>query len=73
MRKCTTYTIGKTTVKKEIDTDPDTSYLGEYGSTLKPGCIVRRDNSFYEDIPEDWNTYEIKEAHQMYDREYPYF
>lgn len=68
MKKCTTYTIGKTTIKKEIDTDPDTSYLGEYGMELKPGCIIRIDKSFYEDLQDDYD----KEDHYIRG-EYPYF
>lgn len=72
MKKCTTYTIGKTTIKKTPDYDPDTSYLGEYRQDLKPGCIVRIDKTFYEDIPDEWNTSEIKEAH-LIRGEYPYF
>jgi hypothetical protein len=73
MKTCINLTIGTTTITKKTDTDPDTSYLGEYGQTVKPGCIVRKDTTFFEDIPEDWNTWDIKEAHQMYDHEYPYF
>ncbi|MCK9593886.1 MAG: hypothetical protein M0Q91_17940 [Methanoregula sp.] len=73
MKKCINLSIGTTTIAKKPDTDPDTSYLGEYGNVLKPGCIVRKDNTFFEDIPDEWNTTEIKEAHYMHDREYPYF
>ena len=30
-------------VSRVLDTDPDTSYLGEYSSTLKPGGIDRQE------------------------------
>ncbi len=72
MKKCINLSIGTTTITKKLDTDPDTSYLGEYGHTYKPGCIVRKDNTFFEDIPEEWNSTEIKEAHYIRG-EYPYF
>ena len=68
MKKCTTYTIGKTTIKKTPDYDPDTSYLGEYGRVLKPGCIIRINESFYEDLPDDYD----KDDHEIRG-EYPYF
>ena len=53
MKKCINLSIGKTTVKKSPDTDPDTSYLGEYGNKYKPGCVIRGDRSIYEDHTND--------------------
>lgn len=72
MKKCTEYTIGETKIIQEYDPDPDTSYLGEYGNEIKPGCIVRIDGTFYEDIPDEWNTSEMKDAHYIHG-EFPYF
>jgi hypothetical protein len=53
MKKCVTLTLGETTIKKEPDYDADTSYLGEYGNKLKPGCYIRSHKKFYEDITDD--------------------
>ena len=53
MKKCINISIGQTTIKKEPDYDADSSYLGEYGSKLKPGCYIRSHEKFYEDITED--------------------
>ena len=53
MKKCTTFTLGQTTIKKVFDDVADTSYLGEYGVKLKPGCIIRTLDKFYEDLEED--------------------
>ena len=68
MKKCTEYTIGETRIIQEYDPDPDTSYLGEYGNALKPGCIIRINKTFYEDVPDDYD----KEDHYIRG-EYPYF
>ena len=40
-------------IKKETDTDADTSFLGEYTDTLEPGVIVRCHNKYYEDLTEE--------------------
>lgn len=69
MKKCTEYKIGKTTIKKESDYDADLSYLGEYGSKVKPGCIIRADETFIEDHADD-EDYEIP---GMGNREYSFF
>ena len=53
MKKCTEYTLGKTRIIKKPDYHADDSYLGVYGSVLKPGCIIRADESFYEDHIDD--------------------
>jgi len=53
MKKCTEYTLGKTRIIKKPDYRADDSYLGVYGSVLKPGCIIRTDKSFYEDHIDD--------------------
>ena len=70
MKKCTTYTIGKTVIKKEIDTNPDTSYLGEYGEKYLPGCVIRGDRSVYEDHIDD-DDYEPPRMNQEYSFFYP--
>ena len=66
MKKCTTFTLGKTTITKEYDNDPDTSHLGEYGGKLKPGCIIRSLDKFYEDLADGENIPHIP-------REYNFF
>jgi hypothetical protein len=66
MKKCTTFTLGKTTITKEMDIDPDTSYLGEYGGKLKPGCIIRSLNKFYEDLDDDENIPNIPREYNFY-------
>lgn len=38
-------------IKHTVDTDPDTSWLGEYTDELKPGVIVREHNQYYEKLP----------------------
>lgn len=73
MKKCVTLSIGKTTIKKEPDYDRDTSYLGEYGDKLKPGCIIRADRTFYEDMPDydDNPDYEVPEMNRVCSFFYP--
>jgi hypothetical protein len=68
MKKCTTYTLGQTTIKRVPDYDADTSYLGEYTDKYQPGCIVRYDHSFYEDHIDD-EEYEPQKPR----REYAFF
>jgi hypothetical protein len=73
MKKCINLSVGKTTIKKEPDYDADTSYLGEYGDKLKPGCIIRADRTFYEDIPDydDSPDYEVPEMSRVCSFFYP--
>ena len=66
MKKCTIFTLGKTTITKGYDNDPDTSYLGEYGGKLKPGCIIRSLNKFYEDLNDDENIPNISREYNFY-------
>jgi hypothetical protein len=40
-------------IVRESDDNPDTSYLGEYGDVIKPGCIIVNSGEFIEDVPED--------------------
>jgi hypothetical protein len=54
-------------IVRESDNDPDTSYLGEYGDKIKPGCIIVESGEFIEDIPED----EIPERGREYRFFYP--
>src|SRR5512136_208812 len=70
MKKCTTYTIGKTRIIRKTDTDPDTSYLGEYGDTPKPGCLIIQDKKIYEDVIND-DDYEFPERSHNYRFFYP--
>jgi hypothetical protein len=49
MKKCTEYTLGKTIISSEYDETGDHDYYGICGDKYKPGCIVRADQSFYED------------------------
>ena len=53
MKKCINISIGQTTIEKKPDYDADSSYLGEYGNKLKPGCYIRSHKKFYEDITEE--------------------
>ena len=53
MQKLTEYTLGKTVISSEYDSDADTSYYGTYGNAYTPGCIIRADETFYEDHIED--------------------
>mgnify|MGYP001563591920 CR=1 FL=1 len=46
-----TIKIDKIIIKHMIDTNPDTSFLGEYTDTLQPGVIVRDLGEFYEKLP----------------------
>ena len=70
MKKCVNLSIGQTTIKKEPDNDPDTSYLGEYGEKIKPGCIIRYDREIYEDIADN-EDYEIIHLNREYSFFYP--
>jgi hypothetical protein len=58
MKKCTTYILGKTIISSEYDDTPMDDIYGKYGNTLKPGCIIRYEKEFYEDII-DKEDYEI--------------
>ena len=70
MKKCINLSIGKTTITKKPDYDADTSYLGEYGDQVKPGCIIIRDKVVYEDIADN-EDYEIPERGREYRFFYP--
>ena len=70
MKKCIALSIGKTTIKKSPDTDPDTSYLGEYGNKYKPGCVIRGDRSIYEDHIDD-DDYDPPQMSLEYNFFYP--
>lgn len=70
MKKCINLSIGTTTIKKEPDYDADSSYLGEYGDKLKPGCIIRYDKEFYEDIIDN-EDYEVVKLNREYSFFYP--
>lgn len=51
MKKCTTYTIGKTRILKEDDPDADFSYYGQFTNDIKPGVFIRSEREFYEKLP----------------------
>ncbi|MDD3961288.1 MAG: hypothetical protein PHT77_05435 [Bacteroidales bacterium] len=53
MKKCTTYTIGKTTIKKEPNYDDFflSDYLGKFTDDIGPGVYVRSEHEFYEKLP----------------------
>lgn len=50
MKKCINLSIGKTTIKKEIDDNPDLSFYGEYTDKIEKGVIIREHDEFYEKI-----------------------
>ena len=70
MKKCVNLSIGQTIITKEPDNDPDTSYLGEYGEKINPGCIIRYDREIYEDIADN-EDYEIIHLNREYSFFYP--
>ena len=70
MKKCINLSIGKTTVTQEPDTDPDTSYLGEYGEKYKPGCVICGDRTIYEDHTDD-DDYDPPRMNREYSFFYP--
>ena len=51
MKKCTIYTIGKTTITKEYDDFSDYDYYGKYTNDIGPGVYVRSEHDFYERLP----------------------
>lgn len=53
MKKCTTYTIGKTTIKKIPNYDDFylSDYLGKFTDDIKPGVYIRSEDEFYERLP----------------------
>ena len=53
MKKCTTYTIGETTIKKEYDEFgfDYSDYLGKFTDEIGPGVYVRSMHEFYERLP----------------------
>jgi len=51
MKKCTTYTIGKTTITKEYDEFSDYDHYGKYTDNIEPGVYVRSEHDFYERLP----------------------
>lgn len=53
MKKCTEYTIGKTTIKKipEYDDFFLSDYLGKYTNDIGPGVYIRSEHEFYERLP----------------------
>ena len=53
MKKCTTYTLGKTVISSEYDEFSDFDMYGKYGDKVKPVCIIRGDNTFLEDHVDD--------------------
>lgn len=70
MKKCINLSIGTTTIAKKLDTDPDTSYLGEYGDTPKPGCLIIQDQKIYEEVIND-EDYEFQGRSHNYRFFYP--
>jgi hypothetical protein len=46
-------TLGDTKISIVGDCDADTSWLGQYSDTPKPGSIIRETGEFIEDLPED--------------------
>jgi hypothetical protein len=70
MKKCTTYILGKTFISSEYDRDGNHDYYGTYGDKYKPGCIVRADDSFYEDHTSD-EEYEPETMPREYSFFYP--
>lgn len=82
MKKCTTYTIGQTTIEKTND-DFSESYndLGKYTNEIGPGIIIREYDEFYERIPvemernDDGTFYGKKDPliHRYNNNEYPAF
>ena len=52
MKKCTLYTIGKTTIKKEYDEYADHyDNYGKFTDDIKPGVYIRSEDEFYERLP----------------------
>jgi len=43
--------IEQVRIKRMIDNDPDTSYLGRYTDDIGPGVVIRKYDEFYERIP----------------------
>jgi len=68
MKKCVTLSIGTTTITKKPDYDIDTSYLGDYGDTVKPGCVVIAYRKTIEELTDDE---EIPERGREYRFFYP--
>lgn len=69
--------IHKVVVKRMVDTDPDTSYLGEYSNTAKGEFAIDRKHN--DDCPRFWANADIPEDARECDccaigsREMPYF
>jgi hypothetical protein len=77
MKKCTTYTIGKTVIKKEYDEYNDFDFYGKFTNDIKPGVYVRSMDEFYERLPAemerdtDGRFYQKGEPeYRTYSREY---
>lgn len=47
---CGNVKIESIVIEHVVDTDPDTSFLGNYTSILETGVIVRQYDTFYEDL-----------------------
>lgn len=69
MQKLTTYTLGKTVLSTDYDNITSDVY-GSYGNEYLPGCIVRSDNTFFEDHIDD-EDYEPNTILREYSFYYP--
>jgi hypothetical protein len=70
MQKLTTYVIGKTTLSTDYDNVTDDDVYGSYGNEYLPGCIIRSDNTFFEDHIDD-DDYEPNTILREYSFFYP--
>lgn len=66
IKKTMRLSLGKTTIHTYGDCDADTSWMGEYSDSAKPGSIIRQTGEFIEDLPED-------EPYPEKGREYRFF
>jgi hypothetical protein len=71
MKKCTTYTLGETIIVQKYDDTPDTSNYGKYTEKYQPGCIIRRNRTFYEDHIDD-DDYDPPRMNREYSFFQPY-
>jgi hypothetical protein len=53
MQKLTTYALENTVLSTDCDDIIDYDVYGSYGNEYLPGCIIRSDNTFFEDHIDD--------------------
>jgi len=70
MKKCTTYTLGKTIISSEYDDMAMDDIYGTYGNKYQEGCIIRADGTFYEDHIND-DEYEPEAMRHEFSFFYP--